>query len=102
MKREMNQYRQLVKFARAEAYACDLYADRKKHGSKKEIIKLVRKKFKSNKYILEAVEAGAESWNYHNETGPWYDDLKKKIGFFRHNDLVDARKMVKYGYDYGF
>lgn len=90
----MNKYRQLLSFAKVEAYACDLYEDRKKHGSKEEILKLVRKKFRNNKFTLIATEAAAESWNYHNETGPWYRDLTDKIGYFNYNDLHDARKKV--------
>jgi hypothetical protein len=91
----MNTRVQLRNFAKAELYACELYANRKQYASKDEILKLVRKKFRNNKYTIQATDAAAESWNYHRETGPWYDELTKKIGYFKRDDLYKARKTVK-------
>lgn len=91
----MNKRIQLYNFAKAEAYACELYGNREKYASKEEILKLVRKKFKNNKFTLIATEAAAESWNYHDETGPWYRDLTDKIGNFTYTELREARNKLK-------
>jgi hypothetical protein len=91
----MNTRIQLRNFAKAEAYAISLYENRLKYSSSEEILKLVKRKFRSNKFTLEATEAAAECWNYHSETGPWYRDLTDKIGYFRFEDLRWARNYVK-------
>ena len=91
--------KKLIKFCKAEKYACELYSRRSEFFpySKTKIYSLVKKKFRTNPYVLEAVEAGAESWNYHSESGNWYESLKKKIPFFSFKDLSDVRKVVKLG-----
>lgn len=87
--------RKLYSFAKVEKYACELYSKRSQYADSESIFKCVKRKFPSNKYVLEATEAAAESWNYHDETGPWFSELKRKIGPFFMDELSYARKRVK-------
>ncbi len=87
----------LKKFCETELFALSLYKNRRNFNSKDEIYDLVREKFPRNRaFILLAVEAAAECWNFHHESGPWMRDLKEKAGFFTADDLKAMRIFVKY------
>lgn len=96
MKHQRPHYRNLLKFVTAEKYALELYKNRANFSSKLEIVELCKKRFPANKFVLLAVESAAESWNYHDETGPWYRDLQEQVGVISYNDLKWARNYDKY------
>lgn len=46
--------------------------------------------------LLIGLESAAETWNFHDDSGPWMRDLKEKAGHFTRDDLESTKIYVKY------
>lgn len=86
----------LIKFCEVELRASKIYS--KGYQSRDIIYDQLKSEF-GRPYLhvlLLGIEAAAESWNFHDDAGPWMRDLKEKAGFFTREDLTSTREYVKY------
>lgn len=83
------------KFCEVESYAISIYNSGYK--PKDEIYDILESKFgkRYNNVLLIALEAAAESFNFHKDTGPWMRDLREKAGHFTSSELRLARQEWK-------
>ena len=86
----------LIKFCEVESRASEIYS--KGYTSKEIIYDQLKSEFGRSylSILLLGIEAAAESWNFHDDAGPWLRDLKEKAGFFTNDDLISTREYVKY------
>lgn len=87
----------LVNFCKIEKLALTYYAKRSSFASKRDIFDILAKRFPKQQDLLIfiALDAAAEAFNFHNETGPWKRDLLKLAGHFSDSDLKLARILCK-------
>lgn len=85
----------LVNFCKIEKAALGFYAKRSSFSSKGEIFDILKKRFPKQQDLLIfiALDAAAEAFNFHNETGPWKRDLHKLAGRFSDSDLKLTRNL---------